>query len=255
MFKPTSKLCILDCDGTLVDSQQPIIEAMSMAFRRQGLDEPTPASVKRLVGLPLADAVAALLDDGSENLVRVISDAYRAAYGELRRANGSLEPLFPGMIEALDALAVNGWRLAIATGKSKVGVLATLRHHDLVDRFQSIQTPDNAAGKPAPDMVFRALEETGADACAAVVVGDTAYDMLMATNAGVAGLGVTWGYHNADELHASGAAAVIDRVDQLASHADMLTEFTESDPGVPAAEAVTSRDVPPAMSMRTPSDR
>jgi|APTNR8051073442_1049403.scaffolds.fasta_scaffold14895_2 phosphoglycolate phosphatase len=230
---PITKLCILDCDGTLVDSQQPIIEAMSMAFRRQGLDEPEPATVKRLVGLPLADAVAALLDDRSDDLVKALSDGYRTAYGDLRRANGALEPLFPGMIVALDALQSNGWRLAIATGKSKRGVLATLRHHDLVERFESIQTPDSAAGKPAPDMVFRAIEETGADASATVVVGDTAYDMLMAANAGVAGLGVAWGYHHADELNASGAAAVIERVDQLASHADMLTEITDIDQAPP----------------------
>jgi phosphoglycolate phosphatase len=40
------------------------------------------------------------------------------------------------------------------------------------------------------------------------MIGDTAYDMTMAVNAGVRGLGVDWGYHTPAELADAGAAAV-----------------------------------------------
>jgi len=84
-----------------------------------------------------------------------------------------------------------------------------LAGHGLEGRFVTLQTSDRASGKPSPDMVLRALAETGADAASTVVVGDTTFDMMMARNAGALAVGVTWGYHRADELRASGAHAIV----------------------------------------------
>lgn len=231
-------LCIFDCDGTLVDSLHAITEAMALAFRDQGLAEPAPMAVKRLIGLPLTEAVAALLDEASDDLVGALAASYRDAYAGLRRAGGSLEPLFPGIVEVLDALQADGWRLAIATGKSRRGVRATLGQHGLLDRFVSVQTPDTAAGKPSPDMVYRALAETGVEASATVVVGDTAYDMMMASNAGVIGLGVAWGYHDREALRASGALAVIEVVGELTAS---IVRTLDNAAGLPALKPVVRR--------------
>jgi phosphoglycolate phosphatase len=105
----------------------------------------------------------------------------------------------------------------VATGKSLRGLRAVLEQHGLERRFVSLQTPESAAGKPAPDMVLNALAETGAEAARCIVVGDTVFDMEMAANAGVAGLGVAWGYHPPAELRAAGAGAVVGHADELAA--------------------------------------
>lgn len=202
------RLAIFDCDGTLVDSQHAILDAMSTAHRACGFPEPDPVLVRRLVGLPLPDAMLLLLPDGEPDHHALLVDHYKQAFSEARLRGDHAEPLYPGIAEALAALDGQGLLLGIATGKSHRGLVATLERHGLRDRFVTLQTADACPGKPHPDMVLRALAETGVEVCDTVVIGDTSYDMTMARRAGAAALGVAWGYHDAAELTAAGAAAV-----------------------------------------------
>ncbi|MEA1650496.1 HAD-IA family hydrolase [Nitrospirillum sp. BR 11164] len=204
-----NRLALFDCDGTLVDSQHAIIAAMAAGFASQGLTPPTDEAVRRQVGLSLEVAVLGLLPDGvGAGAVAGIVAAYKDAFFE-NRANGiAEEPLYPGLVAALDALEAAGFLLGIATGKSHRGLVATLNHHGLDGRFITLQTADRAQGKPAPDMALRAMAEAGADPATTVVIGDTSYDMQMARNAGAAALGVAWGYHAPQSLLAAGAARV-----------------------------------------------
>lgn len=204
------KLCIFDCDGTLVDGHHAITTAMERAFATQGLPAPEAAAVKRVVGLALVDAIRLLHPGAAAATYAGLADGYVAAFGDLRRAGETKEWLFPGAAEALAVIEQAGWLLGMATGKSQRGAKATLHAHDLADRFVTLQTADRAPGKPAPDMIWRALAETGVAAHRAVMVGDTTYDMQMAKNAGVVAVGVDWGYHHRDELLAAGAIAVIE---------------------------------------------
>jgi len=78
-----------------------------------------------------------------------------------------------------------------------------------------LQTADDGPGKPHPAMLQRAMAETGAAPAETVLIGDTSFDMEMAVNASVPGLGVSWGYHAPEELSASGAAAIIESFAEL----------------------------------------
>ena len=212
-----NRLCVLDCDGTLVDGQHAIIEAMAAAFSSQGMATPAAEAVRGVVGLSLTEAVAALVPGADPAVWARIAEAYRDAFADQRRRGDVLEPLYPDAREALDALDGDGWLLAIATGKSLRGLRETLAMHGLERRFVSLQTPDAAPGKPAPDMVLRAAAEAGAEAASTVVVGDTTFDVLMARNAGAVAVGVAWGYHPTDRLISAGAAVVVDAFGQLPS--------------------------------------
>jgi len=202
-------LALFDCDGTLVDSQEAIVGAMSAAFGARSLPQPPPEAVRRVVSLSLLEAVAALLPGADRQEHEALTELYREAFAAHRVAGLHRDPLFPGAVEALDALAEAGWLLGIATGKSMRGLLATLEPHGLRERFVTLQTPDHCRGKPDPHMVERAMAETGAAAAATVVIGDTVYDIAMARAAGAIGIGVGWGYHPAAELEAAGAHAVV----------------------------------------------
>jgi phosphoglycolate phosphatase len=204
------KLCIFDCDGTLVDGCAAIATAMAQAFSGQGLPAPTAAAVKRVVGLALVDAIRLLHPGAPAEAYGALADGYVAAFAALRRGGATREWLFPGVMEGLRDIEEAGWLLGMATGKSQRGALATLAAHDLHRRFVTLQTADRAPGKPAPDMILRALAETGVAPRRAVMVGDTTYDMQMAKNAGIVAVGVDWGYHHRDELLAAGAIAVIE---------------------------------------------
>ena len=99
--------------------------------------------------------------------------------------------------------------LGIATGKSRRGVDAIFERLGLHPYFVTIQTADGHPSKPHPSMIRAAIHETGAAAESTVMIGDTVFDIEMAKNAEVAGVGVTWGYHPVDQLKLAGAHEIV----------------------------------------------
>ncbi len=204
------RLAVFDVDGTLVDSLATIAATMAAAWREVALPPPAPAAVYRIIGLPLEQTIATLAPDAPPSVRVRLAAAYRRVSQAMYARAGYSETLFPGALDALAALEATGARLGIATGKGMPGLRAMLDPHDLAHRFTTLQTGDRARGKPHPEMLERAMAETGTQARHVVMIGDTVYDIEMARNAGVAALGVAWGCHGADELRAAGAVAVID---------------------------------------------
>lgn len=207
---PPLKLALFDCDGTIIDSQHSIVHAMDETFKRHG-HEPVPARATRsIIGLPLDVAIARLLGDEPSARHEDYAETYREVFRGLRLAGDVSEPLYDGARETIESLDSSGWLLGIATGKPRRGVDAAFQPIGLLERFVTIQTADVARGKPDPDMVLRALSETGADRDDTVVIGDTTFDIQMARNAGVRAIGVSWGYHPSQALLDAGAHVVID---------------------------------------------
>lgn len=204
----SQRLAVFDCDGTLVDGQAAVCTAMDAAFAAHGLPAPDHHVVRRVVGLSLPQAIRLLLPDADEGMRQGIDAEYRRAFRAAREAGQLAEPLYAGIRELLDALRDAGWALAVATGKSDRGLEHCLAMHGLSRHFVSLQTADRHPSKPHPAMLEAALCDAGARPDAAVMIGDTAFDMAMAVNAGVRALGVNWGYHTPAELAAAGAAAV-----------------------------------------------
>ncbi|MFZ5745750.1 MAG: HAD-IA family hydrolase [Pseudomonadota bacterium] len=204
----TIRLAVFDCDGTLVDGQAAVCDAMDAAFAAHGLPAPDRHLVRRSVGLSLPQAVRALLPDADEALQQGLDHAYRTAFRTAREAGQLVEPLYAGVRELLDALRDDGWLLGVATGKSDRGLEHCLATHGLSRHFVTLQTADRHPSKPHPAMLDAALFEAGALPEQAVMIGDTAYDMVMAVNARVRALGVDWGYHTPAELTEAGAEAV-----------------------------------------------
>jgi len=210
------RLAVFDCDGTLVDSQHNIVAAMAAAWRAHGMEPLEAPAVCRVVGLPLLDAIAGLHPEGSNEIHLSLTEHYKTAFHSLRQAPDHHEPLYPGAVEALDALEAAGWLLAVATGKSRRGLVATLQRHDLEGRFLTLKTADDGPGKPHPHMLLEAMAEAGVDANSTLMVGDTVFDIEMARNANARSIGVSWGYHDPDELRAAGAAGIIGEFGELA---------------------------------------
>jgi phosphoglycolate phosphatase len=202
------RLVVFDLDGTLVDSQDFIVEAQRRAFAAHNIAPPSRAASLSIVGLSLTEAFAVLA--GPEGPVESLSEAYREAWSQIRADPSYEEPLFPGAREAIAALAANDRvALGIATGKARRGVDHLLERTGWRRWFQTVQTADDHPSKPAPDMIFAALAETGGQPSATYMIGDTSFDMAMAEAAGVHPIGVAWGYHSAAELRAAGAERIV----------------------------------------------
>jgi phosphoglycolate phosphatase len=205
-----SRLAIFDCDGTLVDSGATIYAALKASLEQSGIEVPSPTVCRRIIGLSLTEAMAALLPALPVEQHIQLAEDYKRAFQGLRAQGDVDEPLFDGVLELLDALEAEGWLLAVATGKSDRGLKHCLEAHDIHARFVSLQTADRHPSKPHPSMVEQAIADAGAAPERTIVVGDTSFDMAMAVNAGAAGIGAGWGYHEAEELLDAGAVAVAD---------------------------------------------
>lgn len=210
------RLIVFDCDGTLVDSQHLIVEAMGTAFAAMDLPVPARSRVLRHVGLSLPEAFAGIAESEDAALIAGLADAYKAAVIAMRRGPSFHEPFYPGLREAVETLARDERvLLGIATGKGRRGVDFLLQREKLAYAFATLQTADDAPSKPHPEMLLRAMSEAGVGPADTVMIGDTSYDMLMARNAGATPIGVAWGYHTAQELTEAGAVAVAEDCDQL----------------------------------------
>lgn len=202
------KLFVFDVDGTLVDSQNLIVEAQGRAFASLGMAAPSRERALSVVGLSLIEAFDALTDGKGPS--DRLAQAYKDAWTELRALPGFHDPLYPGAQELLSELAAcEDCLLGIAIGKSRAGVDRLLERHGWQGYFDTIQTADDAPSKPAPDMFLRALRETGVSPRNACMIGDTTFDMAMAHAVGAHAIGVGWGYHRHEKLTKAGAARIV----------------------------------------------
>lgn len=221
------KLVIFDVDGTLVDSQADILEAMRTAFAAIDRPAPSRAAVLEIVGLSLPQAMGQLVPDATGAEHARLVETYKDRYAELRRTGGpQSSPLYPGMSGLVQALhASETVLLGIATGKSRRGLDALLGSLDLHRYFVTTQVADDHPSKPHPSMIEAALAEAGVECADAVMVGDTTFDIDMAHAARVRAIGVEWGYHGAARL--TGADRLVSDALALGS---AITEMLEIAP-------------------------
>lgn len=211
----TLKLAIFDCDGTLVDGQHMIISSMKQASEKYGIAYPGDEQFRRIVGLSLLEAISRVFPDLTDNDHQLLKAEFIEHFQHLRTLNDYHEPLYDGVRDAINKLNDMGVLLGVATGKSTRGLKKTLLNHGLENHFITLNTADDGPGKPHPSMINVALSEAGVEKENAIMIGDTTYDMIMAKNAGVKSVGVTWGYHPEDELKSSGAQHIIHHISEL----------------------------------------
>ena len=116
--RPPLRLALFDCDGTLVDGQFAIIDAMTQAWADHGLGEPDPMEVRRMVGLSLVEAVSLLLPTHDAEGHVAVAESYKRAFSAARGRGEVDEPLFPGIVDTLAALEEAGVLLGVAAGET-----------------------------------------------------------------------------------------------------------------------------------------
>ena len=208
------KLVIFDVDGTLVDSQNFIVEAQTRAFAAHGMAPPSRDKMLSIVGLSLVPAFIELTGD-SEKAV-TLAQAYRDAWHVMRTDPNYADALYAGAQQAVETLARrDDILLGVATGKSVKGVHHMFDEHGWHQHFVTVQTSDHHPSKPDPSMILSALRETGVAPQDTVMIGDTGFDMEMGRAAQVRRIGVTWGYHDHARLVESGAEHLVHSFDGL----------------------------------------
>jgi phosphoglycolate phosphatase len=205
-----------DLDGTLVDSNRDLAPAINHALGVAGRPAVSPDETRKLIG----GGARRMLERAMEVTGGPLpDDEFEAAYGELQLhytahiADNTVP--YAGCLDALDALAERGCKLAVITNKIEVNSRLLLDALGMSQRFAAILGGDTLGpgrAKPAPDMIDTAILMCGGGAFA--MIGDSSYDVRAARNANVPVVALSFGYNDmaVEEL---GADAVIDRYDQL----------------------------------------
>ena len=193
--------CItFDWDGTLFDSTAIIVRCIQAAVVEVGGARPTDAAAAYVIGLGLMQALAHAAPDVPKEKYPALGDAYRRQWS--RHVDDV--SFFPGTMAMLRDLASRGHRLAVATGKSRRGLDDMLRREldgsVLGHWFDATRTADQTAGKPDPLMLHELMDELAVAPERMLMIGDTTHDLLLARNAGVASVGVSFGAHAHEEF-------------------------------------------------------
>lgn len=188
---------------------------MRVAAEGSDVAVPDEKAVGRIIGLSLERAISELFPKCGDDIRAGILEAYRTEALRIRADPKDPETLFKGAHDVVRTLRDEGHSLGIATGKARRGVSHFCSRYDLDGWFDTIQTPDTNPSKPHPAMIESALSETGVAAERTVMIGDTTFDIEMARNAGVFGIGVAWGNHPVDELERAGAHHIVENVEDL----------------------------------------
>lgn len=209
---------LFDIDGTLVDSNYVHIAAWSRAL--SDLGQPVDSwRIHRAIGMDSAKLLEALLGDRATEFRDRAKELHHRYF---LQAAGDLRP-FSGATELLRSLAQRGLSLVLATSapEDELRILQDVLAVDDV-QVRSTSASDVAAAKPEPDIVRAALAKAGAAASAAMMVGDSVWDIEAAARAGVRCVGLLAGGTGATELRDAGAVAVYDDA------ADLLANLRSS---------------------------
>ncbi|CAB1369387.1 HAD-IA family hydrolase [Denitratisoma oestradiolicum] len=209
----TFDLIVFDWDGTLMDSAGAIVSAIQLAAQDLGFEPPSDARARHVIGLGLIDALSLALPDLEPQRYGEMSERYRHHY-----LSRDLDlSLFVGVAEMLEELSRAGHLLAVATGKSRVGLDRALRVSGLGDFFHGTRCADECFSKPHPQMLEELMAEFGILPGATLMIGDTTHDLQMARNAGVPALAVSYGAHARQALETEAPLHCADTVPELAA--------------------------------------
>jgi len=187
-------LIVWDWDGTLADSTGMITTAIVKAAEQVGLSPLTAEAASSIIGLGLRESVEALYPSISDEQAKALATQYNVNYF----AGESEIPLFAGAADTIKTLNRRGFKLAVATGKSRRGLNLALEHTQLRNYFHATRTVDECFSKPHPQMLDELMDNLVVLPERTLMIGDTNYDLQMAKNAGVDAIGVTYGAQKSD---------------------------------------------------------
>lgn len=214
------QLLIFDWDGTIIDSTQRIASSIRSAAADLGLPVPSWEAARDIIGLGLPEAIKTLFPNEGDDIIEPMRQRYSHYYLD---ADTTPTELFPGVRHTLERLKQKGYRLAVATGKSRRGLEHVFAETGLGALFETSRCADETTSKPDPHMLHELLEETGVPRRQALMIGDTEYDLEMGQRAGIDTLAVSYGAHHIDRLRLLRPVKEIHHFTELETWLDSLS--------------------------------
>ena len=206
------QLIIFDWDGTLMNSEARIVSAIQVAAERCGFPVLSAHDSKQIIGLSLHNAILGLYPLATATQVQLMADAYSQHF--LEESTVEMTP-FDGAESLLLGLKMAGIKTAIATGKSRRGLDQILKESGFGGYFNMTRTPFESASKPDPLMLKQILAQLNVPAEEALMVGDTTFDLQMASNINMDRVAMSHGVHAQKQLEIHSPLAHFDDLQAL----------------------------------------
>ncbi len=192
------KLLVFDWDGTIMDSQQEIITCFQQAATDANVTPPTSEAIRNVIGLGMREAILAVFPQiKTDEQISRFTEQYRKHYFSTNKVPSDL---YHGVFDMLQSLYEKQFFMSVATGKGRNGLNSALKRTGLNQVFHYTRCVDEAPSKPHPQMLEDCIEHWGVEPCETLMIGDTEYDLQMASNAGVDSIGVKCGAHSHERL-------------------------------------------------------
>lgn len=201
---------LFDFDGTVYDTVEGITKSVQYALAKHGISAEL-SELRCFAGPPLADKFMEVYSVTDEQARQLVED-YRERY----RPIGLLEcQLFEGMKELLVKLKEKGIKTAITTMKPQEMAEMLLEREGMIPLFDVIYGSTLTQNVSKQKLVEMAMDTLNADKADTILVGDTKYDIHGAHQAGIAAVGVRYGYAAENELEDAGADFIVDTMQEL----------------------------------------
>ena len=211
----SKQLVIFDLDGTLLNTVADLANATNQALEQCGYPTHPVEAYYKFVGNGINKLFARALPleaSNEENVLRIRS-LFVPYYNQ---HNADCSCPYPGIMDLLRKLQSGGVQIAVASNKYHEATVKLVRHFFPEIRFSAILGQrEDVPIKPAPDIVYDILHETGVEKEQTLYVGDSGVDMQTARNAGVESVGVTWGFRSEDELRENEATHIVSKVEEI----------------------------------------
>ena len=203
---------VFDLDGTLLNTLDDLFLSVNKILSDHGYKTRSKNEVRSYLG----NGVRALLDLALPEEERFRTDELLPefkAYYDLHKEDNTAP--YAGVKEAVAEIKKAGVKCAIVSNKFDAAVqeLKNVTFSGLIDF--ACGEREGVKPKPAPDGVFLAMNELGADPAETVYVGDSEVDLATANNSGLKCVAVSWGFRDRDELVKRGAKNIADTTDQM----------------------------------------
>ena len=209
------RLIVFDLDGTLLNSLEDLADSANWVLEQHGFPTHPVDAYRYFVGDGVRKLIERILpqEERTEARIEQCQQEFVAYYKVHMEDKTSV---YEGITELLVELKNRGLKIAVATNKVHIAVKPLMEKYFPEIRFDSmIGQREGVPVKPAPQIMFDILRETGCEPSEALHVGDTATDMQLAHNAGVTPVGVLWGYRPLEELQEAGAKFIIEKPEEL----------------------------------------
>lgn len=209
------QLCILDMDGTILDTLDDLYGSVNAIMTREGFPTFSREKIRSILGHGLRDLMERSVPGGAEHPeFERMYRSFLAYYGE--HANDHTK-LYDGILDVVRQLKQDGWVLAIHSNKRHEKVLELVESYfgDLIDVPMGDRSEEGIALKPAPDAVFDLIKQVGVTPQDCVYIGDSEVDAKTAQNAGVPFIGVSWGFRDRETLRQCGVTRIADTALEL----------------------------------------